>query len=395
MAKDEQEILTFIPKARIILQLGDQLIRSESIAILELIKNAYDACANKVTIRMKNVDNPSIGEIIIEDDGWGMDYDLVKDVWLQPGTTYKKNQLNDESYISPCNRIPLGEKGIGRFGVHKLGYEIELVTKKRLKKEVHLNINWKKFDNDDLLNKIQIDLIEKSPEVFEPGKTGTKIIIRNLRTKWTRGSIRELHRAINSLNSPFESLNAFKVLFKIDRKEWLGGLLSFEEIKNSALFSAEATIKGNEITSLNYEFTPWTTMKKLHGRTHQEKNILMSHKVYDEVEEKKVMKEINLSLFKIGEIKLKVLIFDLDANILSLGVEDKKGLKDYLKSNGGIRVYRDKVRVYDYGEPGNDWLNLDIERVNLHQTQHKNLLIHQHNATTLKGYHFPGKSMIF
>ena len=365
MAKDEQEILTFIPKARIILQLGDQLIRSESIAILELIKNAYDACANKVTIRMKNVDNPSIGEIIIEDDGWGMDYDLVKDVWLQPGTTYKKNQLNDESYISPCNRIPLGEKGIGRFGVHKLGYEIELVTKKRLKKEVHLNINWEKFDNDDLLNKIPIDLIEKSPEVFEPGKTGTKIIIRNLRTKWTRGSIRELHRAINSLNSPFESLNAFKVLFKIDRKEWLGGLLSFDEIKNSALFSAEATIKGNEITSLNYEFTPWTTMKKLLGRTHQEKNILMSHKVYDEVEEKKVMKEINLSLFKIGEIKLKVLIFDLDANILSLGVEDKKGLKDYLKSNGGVRVYRDKVRVYDYGEPGNDWLNLDIERVNL------------------------------
>jgi signal transduction histidine kinase len=372
---DKQDILTFVPKARIILQLGDQLIRSESIAILELIKNAYDACASKVTIRMKNVDNPRRGEIIIEDDGRGMDYNLIKDVWLQPGTTYKKNQLEDESFISPCNRIPLGEKGIGRFGVHKLGLEIELISKKRLKKEAHLNINWSDFDNDDLLDRIPIDLTEKSPEIFESGQTGTKIIIKNLRTKWTRGSIRELYRAINSLNSPFESLNSFKVHFKIDRKEWLDGLLTFSDIKESALFAAEATIKSNEVRSLTYQFTPWATMKKLHARTHQETNILMSHKVYDEVEEKKVMKEINLSTYKIGEVKLKVLIFDLDANILSLGVEDKKGLKDYLKSNGGVRVYRDKVRVYDYGEPGNDWLNLDIERVNLPTARISNNII--------------------
>jgi signal transduction histidine kinase len=61
-----------------------------------------------------------------------------------------------------------------------------------------------------------------------------------------------------------------------------------------------------------------------------------------------------------------MLIFDLDTNVLSLGgIQDKRGFKNYLKENGGIRVYRDGVRVYDYGEPGNDWLNLDIERVNL------------------------------
>jgi signal transduction histidine kinase len=366
MAVDpEQKPITFVPKARIILQLGDQLIRNESIAILELIKNAYDACAKKVTIRMKNVDDPENGEIIIEDDGFGMDYELIRDVWLHPGTTYKKKQLEDENFISPCNRIPLGEKGIGRFGVHKLGFRIELISKKILKKEVHLNINWNDFDNDDLLDKIPIDLKEKRPEVFEAGHTGTRITIKNLRNKWTRGSIRELHRAINSLNSPFESLESFKVVFKIDRKEWLGGLLSFDDIKNNALFSADATIKGNEIVSLKYAFTPWATMTKLKGRIHKETKILMSHKVYDEIEERRIMKEIDLSLFEIGEIHLKVLIFDLDANILSLGVEDKKGLKDYLKSNGGIRVYRDGVRVYDYGEPGNDWLNLDIDRVNL------------------------------
>ena len=355
----------FKPKARIILQLGDQLIRSESIALLELIKNSYDACASKVIIRMNNLDIPEQGEIIIEDDGDGMNYNLINEVWLQPGTTYKKKQIEDHKFLSPCNRVPLGEKGIGRFGVHKLGYEIDLISKTIKDKEVFLKINWEDFNNDDLLSNIPIELSQRSPQVFKNGEHGTKIIIKNLRNKWTRGSVRELYRAINSLNSPFESINSFKVLFKIDRPDWLGGLLKFKDIEENSLFSAEATISGNEIVELKYEFIPWATMKKLKGRVHNEKNVAMVHKVFDERKNKKEIKDIDLGQYKIGEVQLKLLIFDFDANILSLGVEDKKGLKDYLRMNGGVRVYRDGIRVYDYGEPGNDWLNLDIERVNL------------------------------
>lgn len=360
------EDIGFKPKARLILQLGDQLIRSESIALLEIIKNSYDACATKVIIRMKNVDDPLLGEIHIEDNGFGMDYDLIKNVWLHPGTTFKKNQIDNDDFVSPCGRVPLGEKGIGRFGAHKLGEKIELISKKEnSKEEACLNINWMDFDNDNLLEKIPIDLIKRPTEVFAENEHGTKIIIRGLRNKWTRGPIRELYRAINSLNSPFKTLNSFKVLFKIDRHDWLEGLLKFEEIKENSLYTVEATIEGNEIKKLEYEFTPWTTMKDLKGREHIETNILMSHKIYDENLKKKILKDIDFSNHKIGLIKLKLLIFDFDTNILSLGVQDKKGLKSYLKSNGGVRVYRDGVRVYDYGEPGNDWLNLDLDRVNL------------------------------
>lgn len=363
--KSNEENPTFKPKARLLLQLGDQLIRSESIAVLELIKNAYDACASKVTIQMKNVDNAKSGEIIIEDDGWGMDYKVINDVWLQPGTTYKKKQVENEDFISPCNRIPLGEKGIGRFGAHKLGEEITLISREEKSKEAYLYINWKDFDNDDMLDEVPIDLKERTPEVFKSGTKGTKIIIKGLRNNWTRGNIRELYRAINSLNSPFEKLNAFKVTFKIDRQEWLEGLLNFKDIEDNSLFSANVMLSGNEIKTLEYNFLPWPTMKELKKRTHIERDIIMSHKVYDEKQKKKIFKDIDLSLFKIGDVKIKMLIFDFDTNILSLGVQDKKGLKDYLKMNGGMRVYREGVRVYDYGEPGNDWLNLDIERVNL------------------------------
>lgn len=360
-----EKLPIFEPKARIILQLGDQLIRSESVALLEIIKNAYDACASKVTISMKNVENKEFGEIVIEDDGFGMTADIIKKIWLQPGTTYKKEQIENKKFNTLCNRVPLGEKGIGRFGVHKLGTKIELISKSKDSDEAHFEINWENFDNDKLLREVTIDVEERKPEVFKNGTTGTRIIIRKLRKNWTRGAIRELYRAINSLNSPFQTLDSFNVLFKIDRQDWITGLLKFEDIKDNSLYSSEVVLKGNEIVSFNYEFTPWASMPDLKAREHHETDILMSKRVYDEKQKKKVLKDIDLSLHKIGTVRLKLLIFDLDHYILSLGqVDDRKGLKDYLKSNGGIRVYRDGVRVYDYGEPGNDWLNLDIDRVN-------------------------------
>jgi anti-sigma regulatory factor (Ser/Thr protein kinase) len=361
---DQDIELGFRPKARLILQLGDQLIRSESIAVLELIKNSYDACATKVSISMKNLHSKEYGEIVIEDNGSGMDYDLLRNVWLQPGTTFKKKLIDQKDYINGCGRLPLGEKGIGRFGVHKLGEIIEIVSKTETSDEAILKINWKDFDNDQDLNEIPIALGVRKPEYFIDKKIkGTKIIIRNLRTTWNRGTVRDLYRAINSLNSPFQSINSFAVAFNIDKQEWLSGLLKFKDIKDSALFSADITILGNQITELIYKFTPYTTMTGLRDRDHVENNIDMVQKVYDDIKKKKVLKDIDIS--GIGEVKIKMLIFDFDTNILALGTSDRKGLKDYLKLNGGMRVYRDGIRVYDYGEPGNDWLGLDLERINL------------------------------
>lgn len=357
--------LGFKPKARLILQLGDQLIRSESIALLELIKNSYDACASRVTITLTRLDSKEYGQIVIEDDGFGMDYNLIKDVWLQPGTTHKKNQIEAHNFVSECNRIPLGEKGIGRFGVHKLGEEIELISKTKTSDETYLKINWKDFDNDESLEKIPINLTRRIPNTFAENGHGTKIIIKALRTTWTRGAVREIYRAINSLNSPFDSIDSFKVLFKLDRQDWLSGLLKFKDIKDSALFSADILISGNKIEKLDYKFTPYSTMNDLRHRIHSEVGVDMVQRIYDESLKKKVFQDIDISKYQIGKVKIKMLIFDFDTNILSLGVADKKGLKDYLKLNGGMRVYRDSIRVYDYGEPGNDWLSLDIDRVNL------------------------------
>ncbi|MFA5104792.1 MAG: ATP-binding protein [Candidatus Margulisiibacteriota bacterium] len=357
--------LSFEPKARLLLQLGDQLIRSESIALLEIIKNSYDANASVVRVSMKNIDNPASGEIVIEDDGIGMDADIIKNIWMQPGTDYKWKIIQGIKKVDKKNRIPIGEKGIGRFGVHKLGFQIELVSRKENKKEIMLKMNWKDFDTDDLLVKIPVVLRERgTPEYFTGKKTGTRVIIRDLKNAWTREAVRELYRSVNSLSSPFETLDSFRVYFNLDKQEWLAGLVTFDDIKNHALYYGECIIENNSIKRLKYEFRPWDTMSKLQGRKHELRDVRMVEQVLNSDTGKMEWVDIDLSKHKLGVIKFKILIFDRASKILSLGLTDKKGFKEYLDINGGVRVFRSGIRVYDYGERSNDWLGLDIRRVN-------------------------------
>ncbi len=372
-----KENYIFKPHARLLLQLGDQLIRNESIALLELVKNSYDADATNVNIKMENIDNCEKGIIIVEDNGTGMDMEILQNVWMEPGSDYKEKLYSDRKIKSRYNRVPLGEKGIGRFAVHKLGNEIELISKRKNSNEIYLQIDWKSFKDAKYLKDVPISINERiKPEHFTDNKTGTKIIIRRLKTSWNRLMIREIFRSLNSLCSPFDSPDSFKINFDIDEKEWLKELLLWKDVKDYALFKVECEIDGDEIKKFRYSFTPWPAMKKLEPREISEQNekIKKLKKMVGK-NEKNNIEAINLSNFRIGLIKFEAYIFDRDSKILSLGVQDKKGLKKYLDSNGGIRIYRDGIRVYDYGEPENDWLSLGIRRINVPTKRISNNLI--------------------
>jgi HSP90 family molecular chaperone len=147
--------IKFKVRARLLEQMGEQLIKSESIALMELIKNSYDADASHCVVEMHDMDNPEKGSIIITDDGTGMNYDIFKNVWLEIGTSNKadkketeeidkKGSINEKKIerSKKFNRIPLGEKGIGRFGVHRLGHEIEIISRMEGSKECRLFVNW-------------------------------------------------------------------------------------------------------------------------------------------------------------------------------------------------------------------------------------------------------------
>lgn len=354
---------SFKTRARIINQLGEQLIKNESIALLELIKNAYDADASYCHVELFNPEIPKDGQISITDDGRGMDGHILRNAWLEIGTNYKEELSQNSIYRSPkYNRIPLGEKGIGRLGVHRLGNKIEIVTRKENCKECVLNIDWNKLEQSKYIEDFSVSIMEREPTIFI-GNSGTKITVKELKAKWTKKLTRDSFRAITSLNSPFESDDSFKVEFKTDNK-WLEGLYTYDEIKEHSLYSFDIEIAGNQLKKFDYEFNPWPTMKKLKKRTVTIKDKEISSLLRMVRKIGKDYIDIDLNQYKIGKVRFRGLIFDRDPRILNLGVQDKMGLRKYLNENGGVRVFRDNMRVMDYGEQGDDWLDMEGRRIN-------------------------------
>jgi signal transduction histidine kinase len=361
--------LPFKPRARLLLALGNQLIKEEGIALFELVKNSYDADATKAVVSLSNIDKPKEGQIVISDDGTGMDWDTVTKVWLEPGTDFREKQVLEGVKTKKFHRTPLGQKGIGRFGAHKLGRNIELITRSNKSEEIVVAIDWTDFEKKKYLEEIPVTVHERKPQLFTNTRTGTKITIRGLSTAWNRGMLRSIARSVNSICSPFKSPDSFKAVLDIrdeDKKEWLEGLVTWKEAVEFKLFKATCDFEKDQLSYM-YEFIPWKTMTKVKGRKPEKKTMT----IMDE----ETRQPLNLSKYRIGKFKLDLFIFDLDANILALGVTDKKGLKEFLRFNGGIRVYRDGVRVYDYGEPGNDWLDLGGRRVNIPSARLSNNLI--------------------
>lgn len=361
LKNSKERVAKFKPRARLLLQLGDQLIKNESIALLELAKNAYDADASKVDIIMHNPDSIENGFVEIEDDGFGMTADIVENVWLEPGSNYKQEQFVERRFTPKYHRLPIGEKGIGRFGAHKLGNLIEMTTKSANAKEVYVRIDWTQFAEHRYLEEVPIRIIEREqPQYFTDGKTGTRIVIKGFRKEWERGMARNVIRAITSITSPFEIMDAFIPSLKIpDKLGWFDGIITWDKVCDYSLFQFDTIIYGNTIIDFTYKFTPWNTMTKLHERSVGLSDSIVEN--YLSITDDKD-NPIILSDYKIGTIRFKGYIFDLDTFIMKMGVSDKSGFKSYLKSNGGVRVFRDGLRVYDYGEPENDWLSLDYRR---------------------------------
>src|SRR3989338_10417261 len=156
-----------------------------------------------------------------------MDWQIVTEVWLEPGTDFRARQKKHRERTRRYGRLPIGEKGIGRFAVHKLGTHITLITRKRNNPEVVVEIDWTDFEGDKYLSRIPVKVREREPRIFVGKKTGTRIEIARLRNDWTRGMVRELARSITSICSPFEEKGSFRPkLVLMDRKEWLEGILS-------------------------------------------------------------------------------------------------------------------------------------------------------------------------
>ncbi|MDD4437667.1 MAG: sensor histidine kinase [Tissierellia bacterium] len=400
---DGEIMLNFNTDAHLIKILGEQLIGSEKVGILELVKNSIDANASYCRIRfekipnLQNIDNSEYEfnkfegpVIIIEDDGFGMDRNVIENGWLRPASTIKTeikerikrerekadksgklgtyNSLIDQLAKEHGGRIPLGEKGVGRFATHRLGRNLIIKTKTANNDyENILYINWDDFDSTDgkakNLDQVGVKLTRQTPSRdYGEKNSGTQIIIYGGKNGFilTEEKIRDINKSILRLNSPnpnpVKVKSSFHAYLECPQIEDL----EKEEIykKFDPIFSLDALINENGIIDeYNLRFLPPASVP-LPSETWHDKD-------YDlKLADANYWKDSSNFLRKpeCGAFYMHLDVWYREKPWID-GV-DAKEMKDYLAEYGGISIYRDNIIIFP-AESGtkNDWLNLSQRQI--------------------------------
>jgi len=360
----------FRPRARILKLLGEELITDEVIALVELVKNSYDADANNVTIQLDDITSVEDGKITIRDDGLGMSLDTVLNAWLEPGTSFRKAQREAGERTKKYKRKILGEKGVGRFAAQKLGRMISLTTRnKYLNKneewvlsdeEILIEIDWSVFDENKYLSDIEVEYIISSPTEFRDS-CGTLIEINFIQSEWTKNKVLNLAQKLQGLESPFidREKQDESVIFNLNLKckvfsEIIENIRPVSELLKDAIYKFEGSVNEEGILNAYYEFTnpAFPRLKKSLAISNLD---IRDPDIFEENKETRAP--------KCGRLDFEYYVWDLDSKTLSETIT-RKTYVEYIKPHTGIRVYRDGFRVWPYGELGNDWLNMDSRRVN-------------------------------
>ncbi len=198
--------------------IGRDLITDRITALFELVKNCYDANAQNVNVIFKNV---SAGEnnaaIIIEDDGFGMSFEDIRDKWMVIGTASKRKEpYTPEPFVRKC----VGEKGIGRFAVDKLGDKVTIITKKAGAKEwLNVEIDWTTYyrrqNSEGIILFTDIENQYRFLPCDDYSLSGTKLIISDVREVWSKTDIERFISEVSKIVSPYANLSyPFQVKIK-------------------------------------------------------------------------------------------------------------------------------------------------------------------------------------
>ncbi len=390
--------VSFKPKAHILTLLGEELIRDPVMAIYELIKNSYDADARKVDVYFNNITDLETASIVVSDTGLGMTEEILRNVWLEPGTAHRKpldeNGKREITRSPIFNRVPMGEKGVGRFAVHKLGSKIKLISrscdiildkdenfkeKKILDYEVNIEIDWRTFTQSKYLSDVKIEYsknFDKDSFYFK-NDTGTYIKISGLKEPWNRGMARQLKRHTLAMTSPKNDPQKFLIDLNFNNS-WLDKFPGIDELLAQAPYKLTAIVDKNFNLGFEYKFQLANNsaigIRDIKNDKDFDRNITGSlrpllrsyyeDKGFDEEKIEEILEQKSTAPLPFGDLMIELYSYDLDAASLKDVTYTPDVLKKTLREQHGIRVFKNDLRVYDYGEPGNDWLGLDIKRVN-------------------------------
>ncbi len=388
----------FKPKAHILTLLGEELIRDPVMAIYELVKNSYDADAKNVDVFFTEITDLEKATIIVVDSGTGMTDDILENVWLEPGTAHRKplDELGKRKIVrSPIfNRVPMGEKGVGRFAVHKLGHKIKLISrpckvildedgnflrKELYDYEINLEIDWQSFTQAKYLSDVSI-VYTKNTDVesfYFKEDSGTYIRVSGLKEAWNRRMARKLKRHTLSMVSPKNDPQKFSINLNFNNN-WLDRLPDINELLLQAPYKLTAIVDQSYNLTFEYDFALANNStigkRSIRDEANYNRNITGSlrpiYRDYYESKDipsekiEKLLENMYSTPISFGGIMVELYSYDLDSASLKDVTYTPDILKKTLKEQHGIKVFKGDLRVYDYGEPSNDWLGLDIKRVN-------------------------------
>ncbi len=403
--KDKDEAV-FRVHASLIYKLGESLIGDEITALSELIKNSYDADAGICVVNIdsnycENINGKDcIGIIEISDNGCGMDFKTIINGWLTLSNSPKKKMKRENKTTDKYKRYPLGDKGLGRLSVQKLGRYMQLTTKtKESPIEYTVTIPWGDFLKNTTIDKIPVSIIENE---VKNDKSYTKIVIKDLVDSqlWDKGEqIDILSNSISKIVSPFRSKNntfhvvakingeqiptdtrAFDELLKTARAKYLikysNGKVSISEKYKSSFFYSRETLDKVLMRKISFTDTMLEDFLSTYGKKIPNlKRINCEGFVFEECDEcyfpdivyEPGEKGKRVEFDNPGDFECEIYEYALDSKYIDLiyqnleftSIIDREEYNDFVNRYHGIKVVRDGFLVQGFGEgDGGDWLGL-------------------------------------
>lgn len=374
------------PRARLLKTLGQELISSEVVAVIELVKNAYDADATRVLIRFVPPLEPHKGCIEVIDNGHGMSLSIVTTVWMEPATISKRNQLRSEKF----KRRYLGEKGIGRFAAARLADELEVISRCQGEdKEVFALFDWRQFEDEDrYLDEVEILWELRTPVEIPSGVSfkalcqgdappdrpttsahGTILRMAGLRQTWEgkhfQDLTRGLARLVSSRQTKVEQSGDFEISLDLPEE--------FSHLSNKIepppiLRHPHYTVRGNVRNDGSYEVSYCILAEGV------EKNVVGRYIRVPDGKGGFEFRSVDITVenrpmhwrpIECGPLEFELRVWDRDelGNVVQKTHSTIRDIRRDLDAVAGINIYRDGFRVLPYGEPQDDWLRLDLRRV--------------------------------
>ncbi|WP_028591965.1 ATP-binding protein [Paenibacillus massiliensis] len=389
------EKLNYKISSRATILLGRESVSKVDGAVIELVKNTYDADALMcfVCFDIKN------DCIYILDNGTGMTRETIEDYWMLIGTDNKRSE-----YQSKRNRIKSGEKGIGRFALDRLGSKCEMYTKNEASQSlIYWETDWKNFEQTgktldqinanlgylsaDLESVIPREILSDIQDVDKKDildetisiKTGTLLKISGLRDRWTTKAINNITNSMGFLIPPAEQKDYVICIKKSLEDDYvvIENEISEEyDYKISAEFDGEKFIVELDRNEFDLNKIPSEVFELEHFQDYPYRYEDFKAKIFkfeftipelmntEQVEHIEFVKEIGQ--FKFNYIFMKLsLQEDSKDTFFYKEISKKRAL--WLKNHGGIKIYRDHFLVRPYGDPNTeayDWLGLDARIAN-------------------------------